>query len=457
VPAAPVTPDEGRVVEMLAGSPTSVGDSLYREIKRLPPGHLLIAAPGGIRIERFTIIDGTRRLAPRPPAVFGEEFCALMDSAVRARLRVSTGAGMMLSGGLDSTSVYSTIRTIAPDADVPAFTIAHRSPSDETPVARITVGHHRGRAVSVPEGFGSFDQIDAARRLLEVPIYPGGTNSSALRRHAAQEGRRVLLSGNGGDEWYTGSHWAAADLLRRGRLGAVIRLWRARLTAVDPPSVKHLAQSTFVPLVPRPVRRLMRRFRARAGAPPWLRSDAIARVSLHDRLRVRPEVQVDGAARRAMLIEGLHGLNVYAFEDNDRVSALCGTEERMPYYDRRLVEFALAVPDHLLAAQPTKKQFVRDAMAARLPPLFHSMRPCLDYEFINREGLERLGGRALFDTLALADAGLVDARIAREAADACWAGRSCFGIRPEDLSWPLWSLAAVEVWWRTAIGGHQTA
>jgi asparagine synthase (glutamine-hydrolysing) len=153
-----------------------------------------------------------------------------------------------------------------------------------------------------------------------------------------------------------------------------------------------------------------------------------------------------------MLVEGLHGLNVYAFEDNDRVSALCGTEERMPYYDRRLVEFALAVPDDLLAGQPISKQFVRDAMAARLPPLFHTMRPCLDYEFINREGLEKLGGRALFDTLALADAGLVDGQVARDAADACWAGRSFRGFGPEDLSWPLWSLAAVEVWWRTAIG-----
>ena len=453
VPAGPVTPDEGRVAEMLAGAPTSVDDSLYREIRRLRPGHLLVATSGGIRIERFAALDGTARLPPRPAAAYREEFCALMDTAVRARLRASTGVGMMLSGGLDSTSVYGTVRTVAPALEVPAFTVAHREPSDESPVARHTVAHHRGRSVLVPEGFASFDAIAAAARLLEVPVYPGGTNSVALRRRAVEEGCRVLLSGNGGDEWYTGSNWAGADLLWRLRLGALARLWRARLTAVDPPPLRDLVQSALVPLVPAPLRFLWRRLRRGAAAPPWLRPAFVASVSLQDRLRVRPEINASSVARRAMLTEGLHGLNVYAFEDNDRLSALCGTEERVPYYDRRVVEFALALPDDLLAAQPTQKQFVRDAMADRLPPLFHAMRPCLDYEFINRESLERLGGRRLFDALEVAEAGLVDGAIARAAADACYAGRPYGGRPAAELSWPLWSLAAVEVWWRAAISG----
>jgi hypothetical protein len=133
---------------------------------------------------------------------------------------------------------------------------------------------------------------------------------------------------------------------------------------------------------------------------------------------------------------------------------ICGVEERMPFYDRRVVEFALALPDDVLAAQPVGKQFLRTALTDRLPPEFLHPLPTTDCEYLFAEAMEQMGGVHLFDRPMLAEAGFVDLKTLRAAASAVRSNRGFQGRPASGWRWQLWSAAAAEVWLR-AITGRQ--
>ena len=77
-------------------------------VRKLKPGHLLVADENGVRIERYwEYPQPTRALAPRTAASWGEELLDGLDEAVRLRLMSDVPLGAMLSGGLDSSLIVA--------------------------------------------------------------------------------------------------------------------------------------------------------------------------------------------------------------------------------------------------------------------------------------------------------------------------------------------------------------
>jgi asparagine synthase (glutamine-hydrolysing) len=111
---------------------------------------------------------------------------------------------------------------------------------------------------------------------------------------ARRRGCNILLTGVGGDDWFTGSFFHYADMLRQLRLRALWKQMAADRTIVDQGETAavsfpanplwHLA---IVPLVPMPARAIVRRVLGRRGFPPWMSAAFGSSISLADRIRVR--------------------------------------------------------------------------------------------------------------------------------------------------------------------------
>lgn len=97
-----------------------------------------------------------------------------------------------------------------------------------------------------------------------------------------------------------------------------------------------------------------------------------------------------------------------ALEAEDRASQACGITESHPFYDRRVAEFAFALPNEACWQDGRTKVIVREALAHCLPGEVLERSDKAEFSEVFVEALESLGGARLFASLRSEEAGWVD-------------------------------------------------
>lgn len=450
VRSGPSSPDEGMVGEALTGSITSLTGTLYAGISRIRPGWLLRVEGGTIATTSIASVTATAQ-PPRTDAEWADAFRDRFDRAVRARTRACGPVGVMLSGGTDSTVVLtSACAGAAPGLS--AWTIDGEPGASEVDAARGTAGAFGVEHTVVASSAASYDYAGSSARFLDRATYPSGANSMALRRAAAAAGTRVLLTGVGGDEGFSTNNWHCADLLAAGRLRALVRAWRTLAATTDPPTARDLLQATFAPQIPAWLGPIARRVSGLGRPPAWIDRRFASRIALADRLRERAAPTGHTVAERARLWHVCGGATVSGQEETDRLAAESTTDDRAPFFDRRVLELALSAPTHLVALAPENKAFVRAAYEAHLPARMRQPVPALNYEYLLAQALGRIGGRTFFDRLLVEEAGWVDGAWVRSRLATGWEDGRADGPADSDMALALWNIAAMELWARAYTG-----
>jgi asparagine synthase (glutamine-hydrolysing) len=139
------------------------------------------------------------------------------------------------------------------------------------------------------------------------------------------------------------------------------------------------------------------------------------------------------------------GWTWYFLEMFERDAADWQLEARHPLFDRRVVEFALRLPEAQRRFRGMDKMVLR--RASRFPPGLNARRTKATLALSLTRTLDALGGRRYFEHLALADAGRVDAGEVLRGYD--YVNRATSGdYLAETLLPRLWMVAALELWMR---------
>jgi asparagine synthase (glutamine-hydrolysing) len=193
-------------------------------IESVPAGHWFAVTPGGVQRQRWWNTIDHLIAVPADFAAQAVEFRELMFDACRLRLHCKVPRAISLSGGLDSSSVLSSIAAVnhsgsAQRAFVAAFP---GTPQDETAHALLVVE----RAGAIPlvrpmSGNALSAHLDAYLYQFEEIGGLFGAAAWALYREMRSDGIVVSLEGHGGDELLGGyvTHIGQA-LLRSGGLAA---------------------------------------------------------------------------------------------------------------------------------------------------------------------------------------------------------------------------------------------
>ncbi len=220
--------------------------SIYREVRKLPPGSILTLAPGKApQIEAYwdarrVALEGLGKWNDAPDereAV--ERLDTLLRDAVKRRMIADVPLGAFLSGGIDSSSVVALMQAES-NRPVRTFSIGfHEQGYDEAAHAK-TVAQHLGTdhtELYVEPGH-AFDVIPNLPDWYDEPFadssqIPTFLVSEMTRRHVT-----VALSGDGGDELFSGYNryfWAEALWRRLGRVPGPLRnAGAAALRALSP-------------------------------------------------------------------------------------------------------------------------------------------------------------------------------------------------------------------------------
>lgn len=416
------------------------------KVKKLGPGELIWVRNGAIE-ERMVWY---RLPTCRHASSAMDELAAVsgtvqhVRAAVHRQLVADVPVGAFLSGGLDSSSVVAFARERNPD--IRCFTIesaggAEAGVADDLPYAR-RVAEHLGVPLEVV-------RVDAARMAedlagmvtqLDEPLAdPAPLNVLYISRLARDCGVKVLLSGAGGDDLFTGYRRHRAVLaerywnwfphpMRRGLAGLAGTLdqrwaWGRRLRKAfdgaaldgDARLVNYFAWSRRDDLLAL----YTPEFRAAVG-------ETEAGAPMLDFLVGLPRDL--SPLERMLALEQRFFLADHNLTYTDKMSMATGVEVRVPFLDLELVEFAQRIPIRFKQRGSEGKWVLKKAMEPYLPrdviyrpksgfgaPLRRWMRYELREMLGDILGEASLRRRGLFDSIAIQklitanDAGQVDA------------------------------------------------
>ncbi|MEP6867913.1 MAG: asparagine synthase C-terminal domain-containing protein [Novosphingobium sp.] len=192
-----------------------------------------------------------------------------------------------------------------------------------------------------------------------------------LGRTLVRDGCRILLNGEGGDEWLTGKWFYYAEQLRAGDWRSFFRSWR------DDSAVYGRLRAS----------RLALRYGAAYCLPQWFRSWVGKRrisAATDDAHWLSPELQslltqrraagtgiqfrgIANLARRAMYMELQQSFGRIVRDHLSRQSAQLGFDLRYPMFSRQFIEFAFATPERLRLRGGVTKFIHRKSLADLLP------------------------------------------------------------------------------------------
>ncbi|HEV2064515.1 MAG TPA: asparagine synthase (glutamine-hydrolyzing), partial [Thermoanaerobaculia bacterium] len=287
--------------------------------------------------------------AAAAPGTYGEaleEFRGILAAAVRSHHVADVPIGSLLSGGLDSSTLTSLLAEImrGEGRDCPTFSFGFRDRAPEVCELRYADALVRRDGLTNFETSLDADWVveNAGRVIRALDEPPLGLPALAQYRVfglARAHGTTVVLDGEGSDEILAGYPYGQrlllSDRLRRGRLADFGRELSAiaRRESRSPLSV--LRDSFGAPLA----RRLSRKreepwLHAGWGAAPWVPLEA------------SPD---HGLLNRRLFFDVRWGNVPIVLGHTDRASMAHSVEARVPFFDRRLVEFAFSLPDDFKA------------------------------------------------------------------------------------------------------------
>jgi asparagine synthase (glutamine-hydrolysing) len=377
-PDIPRRLNESRVVDFLVEEleRDDRESTFYKDILRLPAGHLLIVGPNRFTKRDYWNLKASPQLNLGSIQEYGDAFREVFLKAVGCRLRSSHRVGSTLSGGLDSSSVACTIRDkLGSELKEPLHTIslvdADESKCGETPFIKEVLSGgglvpHIIRSNDVSDLRGEMAHSDEP---FEIASYFSNWFGFAA---ASKAGLRVLLDGVSGDHIIPPYEYLAILVrsLDWSTLSAELA-WAARKSKKS--RFRILARYGLVPLMPS----LYRSFHWLSGNSPTspTGSSALINVDFAIRMRVAERIKVQRREwlKAAQDLGNLHSLSFsggvlsFFLEHAGRIAASMGVETRHPFLDRRVIDFFLSLPLKMKSHVPLPKMVIREGMKGILP------------------------------------------------------------------------------------------
>lgn len=438
-------------------------------VSKLEPGHALLVGEGQIRRKWKW-----RELPIDVPQFAGDVQAAAaalrekLETAVARQMVADVPVGAFLSGGLDSSSLVAYARQYAGDSKLECFTIGFRGKdwdlegmTQDLPYAKV-VAKHLGVNLNIVEaGPEIVDRLyEMIYHLDEPQADPAALHVRTICGLAREKGIKVLLSGTGGDDLFSGyrrhdalmaeRYWSwlpfgmrktLAFLGRETTLNSPIKRRLAKVFSladrndderiasyfhwIDPLSRNHLLSS--------PLRaRLM---------------GQINRIPLIEVLNQLPSEM--NRLNKMLYLDQKHFLTDHNLNYTDKMSMAESVEVRVPFLDPDLLAFSWALPPDMKHRYGQGKWIFKKAMEPILPKdvIYRTktgfgapLRRWLHHELseVVREHLadESIRARGLFDAagvrrlIAMDKAGKVDG------------------------AYTIFSLLCIEIWCRLFLDGE---
>ncbi|MCO6509990.1 MAG: asparagine synthase (glutamine-hydrolyzing) [Aridibacter famidurans] len=356
--------------------------SIYKGIKKLPAGHLLKWESGELSVRKYWDLSFEKREPAPSVTEAAEEIIGILSASVRRRLVADVPLGVLLSGGIDSSTVAA-LSVEHSASKVKTFSIGFEEESfDESSHARLVADHlgteHHEERLSVETAAGLVEDIG---KWLDEPLSDGSLLPTFLLSSFVRKHVTVALGGDGGDEIFAGYPMYLGHKVNR-LYRAVPKFVRSGIVE---PAIAGLKAGTgnltFDYKAKRFVKAADRDDIERHHM--WFGSFSIEEkadllsesfsesVSLDDTYSVARELAKGCDAESVVERMQYLDMKLYLAEDIltkvDRASMAVSLEVRAPFLDHKVVEFAASLPADYKLKGRTSKYILKKAVGDLLP------------------------------------------------------------------------------------------
>lgn len=363
--------------------------SMFKGIRKLPPGSSLVCEGGAVRIERYWGLPAGADGA-LGESEWADAFLRTVEQAVVSQMVSDVPLGGFLSGGIDSSTI-----------------VALMARNSSKPVKTYAIGFENAGAG------GYYDELQWARQVaarygtehheiivkpdvaqllpkllwhLDEPVADSALITTFLVAEFARRDVTVILSGVGGDELFGGYHRYLGPYY--DRYYDLLPGWLHRHLLVPVaralPSDRHSAALNLA--------RHLRTYVLSRGEIPEERYrtyvQVFGRAALQDVLRVPPRDAVDALGIAFRHADGNDLLTAMGRVDlltqlpddllllTDKMTMATSLECRVPFLDNTVLDLSLRMPSRLKVRGRCLKYIMKQALGGILPPeiLFRGKR-----------------------------------------------------------------------------------
>ncbi|MBN2775083.1 MAG: asparagine synthase (glutamine-hydrolyzing) [Prolixibacteraceae bacterium] len=338
----------------------------FKGIYELPPGHFMIVNSEGLNIEKYWSLNFRNKNKDYEKSFSEtvEEYSALLEDAVKIRLRADVPVGAYLSGGLDSSVTTALIKKINPDI-LNTFSIGFEDQEyDETKyqleAAEYLNTRHQAFKCS------SYDIADAFQKTVwhtEFPILrTAPTPMYLLSKKVRENNLKVVITGEGADEVLAGYNIFKEAKIRRFWANDPESVARPKLLGKLYPYIPMIQNSNNIAL------KMFFGFKLNETANPFyshlLRWHNTSRIKNYlseevrnsnngynpmERLSTMLPCEFNnwsGLAKAQFLETSVFMSGYLLSSQGDRMAMANSVEGRYPFLDYRVIEYCAQLPDN---------------------------------------------------------------------------------------------------------------
>lgn len=448
--------------DQLANHGTSFDETLFKDVKRLLPGHVLVWKDGKVSIKKYWDLSFEPKNDIGSEKDLVEEWYELFKESVRLRLMADVPLGMFLSGGIDSSAIAAVMAGEVRER-VTTFSVGfEEQEANELMFARQvskTLGTEHHEITLSPEQF--FSELPKMVWHEDEPIGFAASIPLFFISKLAQQYVKVVLTGEGSDEILAGygRYTKAVSLLHYGE----------KYEAFVPQLVRGVVKAGVSALPGMANRKLNRTFLTRKAEIESLYFDnfavfpgAMQARLLSDETKSRignagpysnlhkwlNEADGESALDKVLYVDTKTYLHELLMKQ-DQMSMAASIESRVPFLDHKLAEFSAKLPMEMKLRGNETKRILRKAMKGLLPDEILT-RPKMGFP-VPLGNWFRNQFRYLVDEFVLnersLDRGIFAPAFVRELVRRHMAG--------ENHDQRIWFLLNFEIWQRQFIDGEE--
>jgi asparagine synthase (glutamine-hydrolysing) len=363
----------------------NVTNTVYKNVKQIPPAHTLVFDDYGVRITRYCTVRSDKKLRMKNSEEYVEAFRHVFQEAVDSRLRTHRKVGSQLSGGLDSGSVASLAArslerdnkrlhtySYTPENNFVDWTPKSRIPN-ETPYIRSTldfIGNSESNILDF-NNENALTVMDDWLDIMEMP-YKFFENSfwvKGIFEKAQAQGVGILLNGARGNfsiSWGSALDYYAT-LLKKVRLISLIKevnQFSIHTGITNKNKIFSLIGKKAFPFV-----KNLTSSSESYYFPPIVNQDFANRYKVNEKLE---SLGVEtNKPRNIYKIRSEHFQQEYIWNttstSNSKLSLRYSLWNRDPTNDLRVIKFCLSVPENQYVQNGVGRALIRNAMKGHLP------------------------------------------------------------------------------------------
>lgn len=440
---------------------TPAPHTIFKNVKKLLPGHFMKVSSGKMEIHSYYEIPVTNRVdKPIPYDKAKEKLKSLLESSVARRLVSDVPLGSFLSGGIDSSIVAGLASKHKPDLHTFSIGFKDEPFFDETAYARLVAKHfNTSHTVFSLTNDDLYGHVKSILDYIDEPFADSSAIAVYILSKETRKHATVALSGDGADELLAGynKHEAMYRMLhpsiKENVVNGLSGLWNVLPHSRNNPLFNKFRQlNRFAKAMKLDAKERywqLAGFANEAEAQRLFSPSSIAQLEQQQFLDRKKEMlhalSEKGSISEILLTDTNLVLPNDMLTKVDLMAMANSLEVRTPFLDYELVNFIFNLPDDYKINKSIRKKILQDAFREMLPAKLYN-RPKKGFEVPLLKWFRKEMKSIITDDLL--SKSFIEEQNIFNYSEIAKLKKQLFSSNPGDVHARIWGLIVFQWWWK---------